>query len=141
MPQTLAPDTAPETSTVPVKERATVVCYRDEQVLLVARAASRWALPGGTIKRGETPLEAAHRELCEETGMTGQDLTYSMQFTGLAKIHHVFFAEVGLDHTPQANNEIEKCKWFPIDSVDGLRASIPTKRIVELVYNHEIRKA
>ena len=72
--------------------------------------------------------------------MTGQHLVYSMQFTGLAKIHHVFFAEVGPDQTPQANNEIEKCKWFPIHSVDGLRASIPTKRIVELVYQHEISK-
>ncbi|MDR0246479.1 MAG: NUDIX domain-containing protein [Burkholderia sp.] len=141
MSQAPAPTSTPEASVVPIKERATVVCYRDEQVLLVARAASRWALPGGTIKRGETPLEAAHRELCEETGITGQDLTYSMQFTGLAKVHHVFFAEVGPDQTPQANNEIEKCKWFPIDSVDGLRASIPTKRIVELVYDHEIRKA
>ncbi|AQQ35314.1 NUDIX hydrolase [Burkholderia cenocepacia] len=140
MPLILTPDHAPETSAVPIKERATVVCYRDERVLLVTRAASRWALPGGTIKRGETPLEAAHRELCEETGMTGQDLVYSMQFTGLAKIHHVFFAEVGPDQTPQANNEIAKCKWFPIDGVDRLRASIPTKRIVELVYNHEIRK-
>jgi 8-oxo-dGTP diphosphatase len=72
--------------------------------------------------------------------MTGQDLVYSMQFTGLAKIHHVFFAQVGPDQTPQASNEIAKCKWFPIDGVDRLRASIPTKRIVELVYNHEIRK-
>ncbi|MCA7997254.1 NUDIX hydrolase [Burkholderia metallica] len=140
MPQRPAPNIAPEASAVPVKERATVVCYRGERVLLVARAASRWALPGGTIKRGEAPLEAAHRELFEETGITGQSLVYSMQFTGLAKIHHVFFAEVGPDQTPQANNEIDKCKWFPVDSVDGLRASIPTKRIVELVYQHEIGK-
>ncbi|MCA8096238.1 NUDIX hydrolase [Burkholderia contaminans] len=141
MPQIPASAPAPESSAVPIKERATVVCYRGEKVLLVARAASRWALPGGTIKRGETPLEAAHRELYEETGITGQHLAYSMQFTGLAKIHHVFFAEVGADHTPQASNEIARCKWFPIDSVDGLRASIPTKRIVELVYQHEITKA
>ncbi|WP_175729392.1 NUDIX hydrolase [Burkholderia ambifaria] len=140
MPQTPLSTKPPEGSAVPIKERATIVCYRDEQVLLVARATSRWALPGGTIKRGETPLEAAHRELQEETGITGQDLVYSMQFTGLAKIHHVFFAEVGPDQTPQASNEIEKCKWFRIDSVDGVRASIPTKRIVELVYRHELLK-
>ncbi|PFH30324.1 MULTISPECIES: NUDIX hydrolase [Burkholderia] len=140
MPQAPVSTNTPEVAVAPVKERATVLCYRDEQVLLVARASSRWALPGGTIKRGETPLEAAHRELQEETGMTGQDLVYSMQFTGLAKIHHVFFAEVGPDHIPQASNEIEKCRWFPIDSVDELRASIPTKRIVELVYRHELHK-
>ncbi|MBY4865165.1 NUDIX domain-containing protein [Burkholderia sp. Bp9017] len=133
----VSPNT-PEIAVVPVKERATVVCYRDERVLLVARASSRWALPGGTIKRGETPLEAAHRELQEETGITGQDLVYSMQFTGLAKIHHVFFAEASPDQIPQASNEIEKCRWFPIDRVDELRASIPTKRIVELVYRHEL---
>ncbi|MCU9955021.1 NUDIX domain-containing protein [Burkholderia sp. BKH01] len=132
---------SPQSTAVPIKERSTIVCYRDSRVLLVARASSRWALPGGTIKRGETPLEAAHRELCEETGITGQNLVYSMHFTGLAKAHHVFFAEVGPDQTPQANNEIEKCRWFPINGVDELRASIPTKRIVELVYNHEIRKS
>ncbi|CAI8969079.1 NUDIX domain-containing protein [Burkholderia ambifaria] len=140
MPQAPLSTKPPEASAVPIKERATIVCYRDEQVLLVARATSRWALPGGTIKRGETPLEAAHRELQEETGITGQDLVYSMQFTGLAKVHHVFFAEVGPDQTPQASNEIQKCKWFRIDSVDGVRASIPTKRIVELVYRHELLK-
>ncbi|RQR40248.1 NUDIX domain-containing protein [Burkholderia sp. Bp9143] len=138
MPQVPVSTNAPEASAIPVKERATVVCYREQQVLLVARVSSRWALPGGTIKRGETPLEAAHRELLEETGLTGQTLVYSMQFTGLAKVHHVFFAEVGPEHTAQASNEIEKCKWFRIDSVDELRASIPTKRIVELVYEHEI---
>jgi len=140
MPQAPVSTNAPEASAVPIKERATIVCYREQQVLLVARASSRWALPGGTIKRDETPLEAAHRELQEETGITGQDLVYSMQFTGLAKVHHVFFAEVGPEHTAQASNEIEKCKWFRIDNVDELRASIPTKRIVELVYEHEILK-
>ncbi|EDT41945.1 NUDIX hydrolase [Burkholderia ambifaria] len=140
MPQTPLSTKQPEGSAVPIKERATIVCYRERQVLLVARATSRWALPGGTIKRGETPLEAAHRELREETGITGQDLVYSMQFTGLAKVHHVFFAAVGPDQTPQASNEIQKCKWFRIDSVDGVRASIPTKRIVELVYRHELLK-
>ncbi|AFQ51022.1 NUDIX hydrolase [Burkholderia cepacia] len=140
MPQAPVTTPPPEATAVPIKERATVVCYRDEQVLLVARASSRWALPGGTIKSGEAPLEAAHRELWEETGMTGQNLVYSMQFTGFAKVHHVFFAEVGPDQTPQANNEIEKCKWFRIDGIDALRASIPTKRIVELVYRHELNK-
>ncbi|WP_322025940.1 NUDIX hydrolase [Burkholderia sp. BCC1977] len=140
MPQAPVSTNTPEVSAAPVKERATIVCYREQQVLLVARASSRWALPGGTIKRGETPLEAAHRELQEETGITGQHLVYSMHFTGLAKVHHVFFAEVGPDQTPQASNEIEKCKWFRIDNVGELRASIPTKRIVELVYEHEIPK-
>lgn len=131
--------TRPENSDAPVKERATIVCCDGPRVLLVSRAASRWALPGGTIKAGESPLEAAHRELWEETGLVGLDLTYAMHFGGLAKIHHVFVGAFVADQKPQASNEIARCKWFRQDSVAKIRASIPTKKIIELVFNGEPR--
>ncbi|HEM7805928.1 NUDIX hydrolase [Burkholderia cenocepacia] len=126
-----------ETLDVPVKERATVVCLQGQRVLLVARAASRWALPGGTIKAGETPLDAAHRELWEETGLAGLDLTYAMHFGGLSKLHHVFIGELGADLKPQASNEIARCRLVRHDAVAKLRASIPTKKIIELTYSRE----
>ncbi|KVW75492.1 NUDIX hydrolase [Burkholderia cepacia] len=122
---------------VPVKERATVVCLQGQRVLLVARAASRWALPGGTIKADEAPLEAAHRELWEETGLIGLDLTYAMHFGGLSKLHHVFIGELRSDLKPQASNEIARCKLFRHDAIAQLRASIPTKKIIELAYSSE----
>ncbi|OXI25096.1 NUDIX hydrolase [Burkholderia sp. AU15512] len=124
---------------VPIKERATVVCLQGNRVLLVARAASRWALPGGTIKAGETPLEAAHRELQEETGLVGLDLTYAMHFGGLSKLHHVFVGELNADLKPQPSNEIARCKLFRHDDVAKLRASIPTKKIIELAYGNDWR--
>jgi 8-oxo-dGTP pyrophosphatase MutT (NUDIX family) len=34
----------------------------------------RWTLPGGGVEPGESPEEAAHRELEEETGLVGQPL-------------------------------------------------------------------
>ncbi|MGI8528004.1 MAG: NUDIX domain-containing protein [Geodermatophilaceae bacterium] len=40
-----------------------------EQVLLVRHRWRGWVPPGGTVEPGETPREAAARELFEETGV------------------------------------------------------------------------
>ena len=56
-----------------MKDRATVLCMRDDRILLVARERSRWALPGGRIRRSEAPHEAALRELEEETTLRAKE--------------------------------------------------------------------
>ena len=38
-------------------------------------AANQWAFPGGSIEPGEEPIDAAHRELLEETGLSVDELT------------------------------------------------------------------
>ncbi|MGC2967813.1 NUDIX domain-containing protein [Paraburkholderia aspalathi] len=76
-----------------MKERATVLRVRDNRILLVARLRSRWALPGGRIRRGEASHEAALRELEEETTLAATEVTDLFQFSGFNTLHHVFFAE------------------------------------------------
>jgi 8-oxo-dGTP diphosphatase len=48
------------------------------EILLLKRSGSvgngMWALPGGHVDPDESPLEAAHRELEEETGIVGLPL-------------------------------------------------------------------
>lgn len=53
-----------------------VVCLRGEEVLLIKRGTppleDSWSLPGGRIEWGERAIDAALRELKEETGCTAK---------------------------------------------------------------------
>ena len=57
------------------KPTATLICPRDNKLLLVKRAfepaKGEWSLPGGFMELGETPEKAAKRELKEETNLNG----------------------------------------------------------------------
>lgn len=51
---------------------ASACVWKDGKVLLIQRAkppAGLWSLPGGHVETGETAIEAANRELLEETGV------------------------------------------------------------------------
>lgn len=58
-----------------MKPAANAVVFHQRKVLLLLRGLSapwapgRWALPGGYLNPGETPLRAVLRELYEETGL------------------------------------------------------------------------
>jgi 8-oxo-dGTP diphosphatase len=119
-----------------MKDRSTVICTQGERILLVARKRlpwpARWALPGGRIKSSETPLDACHRELKEETSIDPLRFEYLFQFGGLIKRHFVFFADVPLDAAPEPCNEISRCQWFTPEEIAELPASVPTRAIVAL---------
>ena len=47
------------------------ILRRGDRTLLLHHAEGHWAPPKGRVEPGETEIEAAHRELAEETGLTG----------------------------------------------------------------------
>ena len=59
---------------------AIAVVYHRGEVLLIQRKtapnAGWWGFPGGHVELGETAMEAARRELLEETGVVARPLDY-----------------------------------------------------------------
>lgn len=53
---------------------------RGGRLLLVEHPERGWELPGGRVEPGESPEEAMHRELFEETGRGGQILAWNKDY-------------------------------------------------------------
>ncbi|MDD1967679.1 NUDIX domain-containing protein [Pseudomonas putida] len=114
-----------------MKQRATVICRRDDQILYVRKPKAKWTLPGGKIEADESPAQAASRELREETGLILEDLSYVTRFEGGEVLHHVFEVSVTFMATPTARNEIADCKWFTAKQLGDLKVNPSAKSIVK----------
>ncbi|MBS9475858.1 NUDIX hydrolase [Ancylobacter radicis] len=120
---------------------------RDGQVLLVRRAnppdQGLWGFPGGRMEMGESHLEAALRELNEETGLIADEprLVTVLDFiehddTG-ALAHH--FAMIAVLCRWQAGEAVAaddalEARWFDRAAIAGLggQASLKVAFLAEL---------
>lgn len=118
-----------------------IVCLRGDDVLLIRRGkpprVGEWSLPGGRIEPGERAVDAALRELVEETGVTAR-------VTGLIDVVDGLFTEAGLHYVlidyaaewlagePVAGDDALEAQFVPLDQVDTLIAWSETRRIIAL---------
>ena len=64
--------------------------YQGQWVWVKHKERNTWELPAGHLEPGETPLEAAHRELVEETGALDFSLNPIVSYEGILNGKPVF---------------------------------------------------
>jgi 8-oxo-dGTP diphosphatase len=116
-----------------------VACLKDDQVLLIRRGKAprlgEWTLPGGRIEPGERAVDAALRELREETGVVAE-------ITGLIDVVDGLFPEAGMHYVlidyaarwlsgePVGADDALEARFVPLDHVDSLIDWSETRRII-----------
>ncbi|WP_434652347.1 NUDIX domain-containing protein [Pseudomonas sp. R3-56] len=99
-----------------------------DQILFVRKGNAKWNLPGGRVEKGETPLQAARREMAEETGLIFDQLSYVSQYMDDKVVHFLLEATPAINQKPRAANEIDDCRWFTIKELSkrNVRGAIRT---------------
>lgn len=97
-----------------------------------------WSLPKGHIEEGETPEQAAIREVAEETGITSSisrslgviDFWFMADGKRIHKtVHHYLFAEVSGELVPQVS-EVDEVSWFPLGEIIERLAYPDEKKLI-----------
>ena len=118
-----------------------VVCLRGDAVLLIRRGTpprqGEWSLPGGRIEPGERAVDAALRELREETGVEAE-------ITGLIDVVDGLFPEAGrhyvlidyaarwLSGEPVAGDDAMEARFVALDAVEALIDWSETRRVIRM---------
>ncbi len=112
-------------STWEATDRATLLfVVEDGKVLLIRKlrglGAGKINGPGGRVDPGETPAEAAVREVHEETGILPSGLSHHgelrFQFVDGYSIHVHVFTATGCEGTARETDEAVP-RWTPVDRV------------------------
>jgi 8-oxo-dGTP diphosphatase len=100
------------------------------RVLLIQRAnppfAGRWALPGGFVEEGERVIDAAPRELAEETGLRVSHLRLLGVYDTPGRdprgwtVSVVYLAHVSSERTVAGADDACDARWFSADALPEL---------------------
>jgi len=114
---------------------------RHQEILLIQRGnhpfAGQWALPGGFVDLGESPEEAARRELYEETGLSAGRFTQVGVFGDPGRDPRGWVVSVAyfvrLEHAGSvavAGDDASRVQWWPANRLPPL--AFDHAKIVEM---------
>ncbi len=122
-----------------------IVCFNDDgQVLLIRRGnpprQGEWSMPGGKLEWGEKAVDAALRELAEETGVTAEilglievvDGIFTSRTTGDVTRHYVLIDYVAhyLSGTVAAGDDASEARFVALDTIETYGLWDETIRII-----------
>lgn len=105
-----------------------------EVALISVGEAARWQLPKGLVGRGETPLEAALREVREETGLACEveaelervEYWYFSKNGGrrvrFHKFVHFYLMRHASGDVSGHDDEVNEARWVGIEEAEGMLA-------------------
>jgi 8-oxo-dGTP pyrophosphatase MutT (NUDIX family) len=100
-----------------------IVVRRGDEYLVAHRvpeAGAYWHGIAGGVEEGESPEEAAVRELREETGLEGVPTPLPNVFVYDEITVHTFLIEVPAGWEPELNEEHDEYVWLPQDEAAEL---------------------
>ncbi|MEM1134142.1 MAG: NUDIX domain-containing protein [Pseudomonadota bacterium] len=121
-----------------------LVRNRQGEVLLIRHSYGRsdlYMLPGGGIKRGETALQAARRELREEVGCRAEELVLLGEYLDTSKgaRNHVSVFTATTSDQPQIDGrEIVEATFFPVTDLPANASTASRRRVAEMLGEAEI---
>ena len=111
-----------------LRDRATLVVVRNGLILLARDAGQgHFNMPGGGIEKGESPEQAAVRELLEETGMTATTTESLFTWDSTVARHHVF--RIDAEGEARTGGEVAELLWW--DGKGPLETAPHVKVILE----------
>ncbi len=116
---------------------ASAILLNQGKVLLVKRRyepyQGYWSLPGGHVEHGESSLEAAIRELLEETGVQPdiQGVAGIAELIGTSN-HYIIIVYWGFARgEPRASDDAEDARWVPYHQLPNLPLTPSTRHMLQ----------
>lgn len=129
-----------------------IVLIKDGKILLVKRGyppgLGKWSVPGGVIEAGERLVEAAKRELKEETGLEAEPIGILWVLNNIVYdregkvLYHYLVVDMLFDSATvrgemRPGSDVVDVSWFDINEVLELPdVSRTTKRLVTRIQKH-----
>jgi 8-oxo-dGTP diphosphatase len=112
-----------------------IVLRRQETPLIAVvrlRKRNEWVLPKGKLDDGETPRDAAEREVLEETGhqVSVHEFLGTLVYEsgGRSKVVHYWRMEANGEQVRQLMDDVKAVEWLPLDAAVE-RLSRPYERV------------